>query len=103
MQSELFLYSQDLSNYETKKFRKGHIYMFLYSQDLSNYKTAHEEIKETTKFLYSQDLSNYAVNGGFLFLFLFLYSQRLGNFEDQSIGPTRPMLFLSHLCYNNLE
>ena len=35
----MFLYSQDLSNYKTKKYGLEFKSMFLYSQDLSNYKT----------------------------------------------------------------
>ena len=56
---DMFLYSQDLSNYKTQRWNNGYWMEFLYSQDLSNYKT--ETTFECVRylFLYSQDLSNY--------------------------------------------
>ena len=59
MRAEKFLYSQDLSNYNTTETTTENNNKFLYSQDLSNYKTPDPEGLSETWFLYSQDLSNY--------------------------------------------
>ena len=57
--ANVFLYSQDLSNYKTDKKKEILYRLFLYSQDLSNYKTKGHPFTMLAMFLYSQDLSNY--------------------------------------------
>ena len=59
MKINLFLYSQDLSNYKTCSRIHRPTSVFLYSQDLSNYKTVGTGYNDKKQFLYSQDLSNY--------------------------------------------
>ena len=57
----MFLYSQDLSNRKTSKWKGDQGLPFLYSQDLSNRKTKNICRKLLTLFLYSQDLSNFCI------------------------------------------
>ena len=57
----MFLYSQDLSNRKTSKWKGDQGLPFLYSQDLSNRKTNATNEVTDSQFLYSQDLSNFCI------------------------------------------